>query len=272
MTSPLAHRLSFAIAPPAADLDRTISVGWSIDAPPGSGSAFFELLPDASANLVVRVTDSSCRMVLLGPATEKATIELAGGAQYFGLRFCAGGAPAWADASARELVDGRAELTSLRGESRDALGERLRALPDLPARLRLVEDLVRQAPPLVRDPRCRRAALLVEQSLGQVRIQEVADGIGLHVRSLERLFLDHLGLGPKRLARIVRLRWLMARLRLGGFESLAALACDCGYSDQSHMIRDFKELIGRLPGDEEPSRPRRLGGPDETRVVHRYRP
>jgi transcriptional regulator GlxA family with amidase domain len=98
-----------------------------------------------------------------------------------------------------------------------------------------------------------------------------ASRIRTHVRSLERTFVRMLGIGPKRLARLVRLRRLLTRLDACDFESLADLAFACGYSDQPHMIHDFKELTGRLPGEADASRPRLLPDANQTRVVHSYR-
>ncbi|MGI5861073.1 MAG: helix-turn-helix domain-containing protein [Myxococcales bacterium] len=187
------------------------------------------------------------------------------------MRFRAGQVPGFADYTPGELVNGRVELSSLAGAPVEQLAGRLRALPGHERQALLAEHL-RRCQPLVRDPRCRRAALLLEARAGALPIHQLAGSLGLHVRSLERLFVSHVGIAPKRLARILRLRLLLARMNQGDFASLAELAFDCGYSDQAHMTREFKELTGRLPGEPQPPRSRRLEGPDQTRVVHRYRP
>jgi len=131
---------------------------------------------------------------------------------------------------------------------------------------------VRGAPPLVRDPRCRQAAAVIDASAGQITVEALAAGLGLTVRSLERLLLAELGIGPKRLARLSRLQHLLARLRSGGFANLAELAAAGGYTDQPHMIRDFKALTGRLPGAAGAGDMQRIKGAPRTRTVHRCRP
>ncbi|WP_242343378.1 helix-turn-helix domain-containing protein [Anaeromyxobacter terrae] len=257
---------------PAADLATKIDLCWSVTGEGKGGTAFRELFPDSGAHLVVRFSSSAARMVLLGPSTEKVNVELDEGAEYLGVRFRTGQAPRLADVRPSELTNRFVELTRLGGERVESIAERLRASPDLGSRQRLVEGLLRgDTPPLVRDDRCRRAALLLEGHGGRLRVDDLARALGLHVRSLERLFLEHLGITPKRLARLVRLRQVLGELHAGRHASLAELALACGYSDQPHLVRDFKALTGRTPGAPEAFRNRRLERA-QARIVHRYRP
>jgi AraC-like DNA-binding protein len=236
------------------------------------GTTLHEFFPDAGANLVFRHSPRGCRLVLIGPATERATVEREVGAEYLAIRFRAGQAPRLADVRSSELTNGSVELTRLGGLPIEAVAERLRLLPDLASRQRaFVELLRREAPPLVEDARCRRATLLLEAHGGQLRVEALAAELGLTVRSLERLFLEHLGMTPKRMSRLVRLRNVLGALHSGAFGSLAELAQACGYSDQPHLIRDFKALTARLPGEKDASQNLRLSRA-ETRVIHRYRP
>lgn len=257
---------------PAPDLADRIDLCWASGGAPGTGTSLHEFFPDAGVHLVLRLSRAGSRLVLLGPTTERAAVERAAGAEYLGLRFRAGQAPRLADARSAELTDGLAELTRLAGTSVEALGERLAALPDHGARQRALEALVRrEARPLVEDPRARRAALLLEARRGRLRVDELAGALGLHVRSLERTFLASFGMTPKRMARLVRLRYVLGALHAGGFGTLADLAQACGYADQPHLVRDFRALTGRTPGEADAARSRPLAR-GETRVVHRVRP
>ena len=74
----------------------------------------------------------------------------------------------------------------------------------------------------------------------------LANAACLCKRQYERVFRDTIGMNPKEYARIVRFQkamWLMQR----GETNFAAIAAECGYSDQSHLIRNFKELSGHTP-------------------------
>ncbi|MGC3996900.1 MAG: helix-turn-helix transcriptional regulator [Anaeromyxobacter sp.] len=262
----------FLVRPPAEELTSRVEAFWSLRGEPGDGGrAFHEFFPDPAAHLILRLSSAGARLVLLGPVTALAAVERDGAAEYLGLRFRAGQAPALADVLPAELTDAHLELTRLGGLQVDDLAEALARQADPAARQRLLEQLLLRAPPLVRSARARRAAALVEARAGQLRVEDLAGALGMHVRSLERLCRGELGMSPKRLARLARLRHVLLRLEAGGFGTLAALAHACGYADQPHLIRDFKALTGRSPGDRAGIRPRRLGDAPDAAVVHRYR-
>lgn len=261
----------FVIARPAADLATRVEMIWSRSDDGTSGTAFHEFFPDSSANLIFRWSSAAARLVLLGPVTEQAAVELDGRSEYLGVRFRTGQAPQLSELSPLELTNAHAELTSLGGVSLDELSERLAAARDLPARQAIIEELIRDAPPLARDDRGRWAASLVEARRGQLRVDDLAEALGLSARTLERLCLQQLGVGPKRLTRLVRLRHVLVRLQAGDFGTLADLAQACGYADQPHLVRDFKQLTGRLPGEKDVYRTRPIAGAPRAAVVHRYR-
>lgn len=77
---------------------------------------------------------------------------------------------------------------------------------------------------------------------------QVAKTYGLSLRQLERRFLQQFGLTPKQYQRIARTALLMARLGNTRMTSLASLALDLGFADQSHLTRDMKHFTGILPG------------------------
>ena len=260
-----------AFRAPAPELAGTVELLWSVRGDGGPGTAFHEYFPDPSATLIVRLSPSGARAVLMGPATALATVERVAGAEYLGVRFRVGQTPALADVLPAELPDAHVELGGLGGLGLDDLAERLLAAPDLAGRLRLLQGLLRRAPPLTRSARARRLAALVDAHGGRLRVEAFADALGLHVRSLERLAGAELGIAPKRLARLVRLRGVLARLHAGEAGSLAALAADCGYADQAHLTRDLKALTGRLPGERGAVAPRRLDSLPRDGVVHRVR-
>lgn len=117
-------------------------------------------------------------------------------------------------------------------------GRRLEALFEAVALLRR-----RSAPP---DQRVADAVRAIRSSRGAVPLDALARSLGLTPRSLQRRFADEVGISPKVLARIVRFQRVFAACR-DEPGSLAAVAAECGYYDQPHLVRDFREFAGEAP-------------------------
>ncbi len=63
------------------------------------------------------------------------------------------------------------------------------------------------------------------------------------------LFRRHVGLRPRDLQRILRFTKALALIEGGEKVAWLALSAECGYTDQSHFIRDFKRFSGFTPTD-----------------------
>lgn len=80
-----------------------------------------------------------------------------------------------------------------------------------------------------------------------VNVSGVARREGCTVRSLQRRFADHVGLGPKTVIRRYRLYEAAERARRGEPTDWGRTAAELGFSDQSHLTREFTALIGVPP-------------------------
>ena len=83
---------------------------------------------------------------------------------------------------------------------------------------------------------------------GRITVQRMSDLAGVSRQHLTRLFLEHVGVGPKLYERLARFRTSLRDLGrsepAGGWSRFAAR---CGYADQSHFIADFREFTGFTP-------------------------
>lgn len=81
-----------------------------------------------------------------------------------------------------------------------------------------------------------------------IRISELASIACLGKKQFERVFLAMVGMNPKEYARIVRFQKSL-KLMQNQPEGivLAQISYQCGYSDQSHFIREFRTLSGYTP-------------------------
>jgi AraC-like DNA-binding protein len=146
------------------------------------------------------------------------------------------------------------ELTGLCVDVGEVLGrpgrelpERLAGARDWPERFALVDEVLLGRLREARPPHAavQHAWRRVVASGGQVRVGALAAEVGWSERQLARRFRDAVGLAPKPYARIVRFDRALALLR--GSVPPAEAAAACGYADQPHLNRDFRDLAGRSP-------------------------
>jgi AraC-like DNA-binding protein len=84
------------------------------------------------------------------------------------------------------------------------------------------------------------------RSAGQVSVAALSSKIGWSGRHFTRQFTREIGTTPKAFARVLRFGSAV-RLLTQRSERLADIALDCGYYDQAHFTRDFRELAGVTP-------------------------
>ncbi|QSE98187.1 helix-turn-helix domain-containing protein [Fulvivirga lutea] len=83
-------------------------------------------------------------------------------------------------------------------------------------------------------------------SRGQIKIEELIEQSAMSRRSLERKFIDVIGLPPKYFARIIRFNNIF-KLMQEGDSSWCQVAVNSGYYDQAHFIKEFRKFTGEKP-------------------------
>ena len=124
-----------------------------------------------------------------------------------------------------------------------ALAERLHdaggGLERLDAAERFLDEKLGRVPDV--RPEIRWALARVERRA----VGEVARELGWSHRRILREFRDHVGLPPKTVARMARFRRAVDSLLAGA--DLADAAYSCGYYDQAHFNRDFRDFAHTTP-------------------------
>lgn len=85
-----------------------------------------------------------------------------------------------------------------------------------------------------------------DRFLEKLRVSDVASEVGVHPVHLSRIFRRHYGSPIGSYLRALRLDW--AAERLLGDESLATIALEAGFADQSHFTNTFRRHMGVTPG------------------------
>ncbi|MBI9069481.1 MAG: AraC family transcriptional regulator [Salinivirgaceae bacterium] len=85
------------------------------------------------------------------------------------------------------------------------------------------------------------------KSHGVVKIETLIKQYKINERYLRRKFIKRIGLPAKQFAMTARILYLLENLPILSSPEWIALVNDFGYTDQSHLIKDFKSVIGETP-------------------------
>ncbi|WP_280152497.1 AraC family transcriptional regulator [Piscinibacter sp. XHJ-5] len=174
-----------------------------------------------------------------------------------GVHFKPGGAAAFFGGALPALRNRAEMLEDLWGASARELRERLQAAASPHHALRVLARHLMQR--LADAPAPDRLAAFAIDAFGRdparARVQAVQQRSGCTPAQFIRRFEQAVGITPKRYARVLRLGALLPAIARCGPRDWAQLAAGAGYFDQSHLIREFRELAGVTPGKYSPVQP-----------------
>lgn len=163
------------------------------------------------------------------------------------------GARALLGLPAGELANIDLHAAEVLGPLAAEMHERLREAATWSERFAILDRLLLRQIDLDRAPPAQlvRAWCRLQASGGGAGVEELSRQVGWSSRHLREQFRAEIGLSPKAAARVIRFdrarRLLQTRAAAGGGPGLADLAATCGYYDQAHLARDFRELAGSPP-------------------------
>jgi AraC-like DNA-binding protein len=146
-----------------------------------------------------------------------------------------------------ELTNRVVALDDVLGHDAELLAERLHDAASWPRRFEILDALVtrRLARSSTPPAAVRHAWRRLTETAGQIPVGELSRELGASRPYLIRRFHEHVGMPPKKVARILRLQRALAAQEGGAAWADAAIGC--GYFDQSHLDRDCRELAGASP-------------------------
>ncbi len=87
----------------------------------------------------------------------------------------------------------------------------------------------------------------VKESRGMISIKEIYSLLNISKSKLEQHFNREVGLTPKEFCKIEKLNCFINSYTNDPSQSLTELTYQCGYYDQSHLIKDFKYFLDTSP-------------------------
>jgi AraC-like DNA-binding protein len=222
------------------------------------------ILPSGTVELVINLGRNEVRIeagassprryegaVVSGTYSAPFSIDPRGHTSMLGVHFRPGGASRVLGVPAGELAGDHVELATLFGR-RIAHELRERVCSAAPhERFGIIECFLNGQLARAREPN-----LVVDTALRMfgpfgtaATVREVARRVGLSHRRLIELFRAEVGLSPKRYCSILRFQRAVHLGSGSATPDWAGVAFDCGYCDQSHLIRDFVAFSGLRPSE-----------------------
>jgi AraC-like DNA-binding protein len=166
-----------------------------------------------------------------------------------GVHFKPAGAFPFLGYPADDLADKHVDLETLWGYSAVRLRERLCETPSDAERFALLQQALMDHVfrPMEHHYAVSTGLELIGKQSG-VSLRDMAAEVGLSQRRFIQVFKAEVGMAPKLFSRVQRFQSARALIhRQENFPDWPEIAMECGYFDQSHLIRDFQEFCGVSP-------------------------
>ena len=230
---------------PPEPLGTLIEDFWTVTWELGPGESYTaQTLPYPSVNLSVTNTEAD----VTGIIRRCYYRHLEGSGYAVGARFRPGCFRPLVDWPVSTLTNRHRPIAEVLGRSTTDLERRIADLSEIAPRVAALAAFLSERWPAP-DATAQQMADLVETIAGDraiIRVSQVADLAGLTVRSLQRIFSDYVGAGPKWVIQRCRLQDAAARAATDPID-WAALAAELGFADQAHLTRAFTATIGVPP-------------------------
>ena len=231
--------------------------------------ALERIMPNGQAHLMVNLAEGGFRTygrarleeisehsgaIVAGPHSRSLVIDTRAQRWLAAVEFRHGGASRFFEMPMTEISDQVVEIQDLWRRDGAWLRERLLNAPSPAAKLCVLEKVLVEHLRLRFDP-------AIEYAIAALRTGAPVSSIGLRLglspRTLERRFTPQVGIAPKRFARVARLQRVLREARRSAKPEWSLLAAEHGFTDQAHLIHDFRDLADMTPSEYKPHSPAR---------------
>ncbi|HET6432515.1 helix-turn-helix domain-containing protein [Dyella sp.] len=247
---------------PPAPLDHLIESIWDWDMPLAE-HRLERVLPKPGAQLIINLHEDETRTytddaerrcvrasgsVLGGPVMSSQIIDSAEQVRVMGVVFRPGGAHALTGEHQQPMLGRDIDLDALFGTAARQLRQRLLETPSAARRIALLQAwLSRQRRGPALDPAVAHVLAALDRVPQWARIAPLVKETGLSEDRFGERFRRHVGMGPKRYARLQRFRAVLVQVHRVRTVDWCRVAADGGFTDQAHLVREFRAFSGLTP-------------------------
>lgn len=247
---------------PAAPLDSLIETIWDWDMPL-TAHRLERVLPKPGAQLIINLHEDETRVytddaqrhcvrssgsVLGGPVMTSQIIDSAEQVRVMGVVFRPGGAHALTGEHQQSMLSRDIDLDDLFGAAARQLRQRLLETGAAARRIALLQQwLLRQRRGPATDPAVAHVLMALDRAPQWARIAPLVKETGLSEDCFGERFRRQVGMGPKRYARLQRFRAVLVQVHRAQTVDWCRVAADGGFTDQAHLVREFRAFAGLTP-------------------------
>lgn len=238
---------------PAPGLSAVVDQYWTVHWDLEPGEVLEQSIVDLPAiTLSLESGDVPARLAITGVHRAAWHRSIRGSGEVFGIRLRPAGLAVLSTLGPHDLLDATAPVTDHIDAGLHRVMSQIAHEPTPADRCRVtdavVTDLMTRRPP-------SSSGLLANDVLDELRARvyrpasaPLSAHFGLSPRTIQRALAATLGIGPKQVARRLRLQEVARAIVMPTGDDLAQIAIRLGYSDQAHLTTDFRMATGLTPG------------------------
>lgn len=153
-----------------------------------------------------------------------------------------------------ELIDTCTSAGDIWGTEGNMVEQQISETPHLTGRIQIIEQFLSAQLLRHRKPQCWLDTVTQQFYYQQlhyrqpsVSLSDLIEHYSLSSRHFQRMFKQNFGLSPKHFQRIIRVEAVTRHLLLNRQKNYLDAALAHGYYDQSHFIKDWRDVIGETP-------------------------
>lgn len=185
---------------------------------------------------------------LIGPQLARVDLSMGAKMLIIAVGFLPGGMHRLLGVPMQEMLDRPFDATLFLGKEIEEVNGQLSEAKDLNKMVEIVQLY------LLQKVKKLKRLLPVDQVISQMiqkrrllSVDQLAQEACVSTRQLERQFKERIGLSPKLYTRLMRFSRAWYMREKDSEVTWLEIAHSCGYADQMHMIRDFRDFVGVTP-------------------------